>query len=65
VHVKYSLKLVENSLKLNEVGGRYILKPIPVGRFQNLASAPKNEHLTMQTASQIFGIETAEKLILI
>lgn len=59
VQVKYSLQLEDNSLKLTEVGGRYILKPIPVGRFQNLSSAPENEHLTMQIASQIFGIETA------
>ncbi len=59
VQVKYSLQLEEDMLKLTQVGGAYILKPIPVGRFQNLAAAPENEHLTMQIASQIFGIETA------
>lgn len=59
VQVKYSLQLEESTLRLTQVGGRYILKPIPVGRFQNLASAPENEHLTMQIASQVFGIETA------
>ncbi|MFY7910003.1 MAG: HipA domain-containing protein [Emticicia sp.] len=64
VQVKYSLQLEENTLKLTQVGGRYILKPIPVGRFQNLASAPENEHLTMQIASQIFGIETAPNTLI-
>lgn len=64
VQVKYSLQLEENTLKLTEVGGKYILKPIPVGRFQNLAAAPENEHLTMQIASQIFGIETATNTLI-
>ncbi|WP_238808616.1 HipA domain-containing protein [Emticicia aquatica] len=64
VQVKYSLKLEENTLKLTEVGGRYILKPIPVGRFQFLEIAPENEHLTMQIASQIFRIETAENTLI-
>lgn len=64
VQVKYSLKLEGNSLKLTEVGGRYILKPIPVGRFQYLEIAPENEHLTMQIASQIFKIETAENTLI-
>ena len=64
VQVKYSLRLEENTLKLTQVGGRYILKPIPVGRFQNLSLAPENEHLTMQIASQIFGIETAPNTLM-
>lgn len=64
VQVKYSLRLEENSLKLTEVGGRYILKPIPVGRFQHLEIAPENEHLTMQIASQVFKIETAENTLI-
>ncbi|WP_435357817.1 HipA domain-containing protein [Emticicia sp. SJ17W-69] len=64
VQVKYSLKLEQNTLKLTEVGGRYILKPIPVGRFQHLEIAPENEHLTMQIASQIFKIETAQNTLI-
>lgn len=64
VQVKYSLQLEGDMLKLTQVGGKYILKPIPVGRFQNLASAPENEHLTMQIASQIFGIETAPNTLI-
>ena len=59
VQVKYSMKLEKNVLKLTEIGGRYILKPIPIGRFRYLEIAPENEHLTMQIASQIFKIETA------
>lgn len=64
VQVKYSLKLEGNILKLTEVGGRYILKPIPVGRFRFLEIAPENEHLTMQIAAQIFRIETAENTLI-
>jgi serine/threonine-protein kinase HipA len=64
VQVKYSLKLEGNALKLTEVGGRYILKPIPVGRFRFLEIAPENEHLTMQIAAQIFRIETAENTLI-
>lgn len=64
VQVKYSLKLEENHLKLTEVGGRYILKPIPIGRFKYLEAAPENEHLTMQIASQVFGIITAENTLI-
>lgn len=64
VQVKYSLKLEANTLILTEVGGRYLLKPIPVGRFQNLEIAPENEHLTMQIASQVFKIETAENTLI-
>jgi len=64
VQVKYSLKLEGNILKLTEVGGRYILKPTPVGRFQFLEIAPENEHLTMQIAAQIFRIETAENTLI-
>jgi serine/threonine-protein kinase HipA len=59
VQIKYSLKLESSQLRLTESGGEYLLKPIPVGRILNLNAAPENEHLTMQIASQIFGIETA------
>lgn len=64
VQVKYSLKLEGNKLKLTETGGKYILKPIPVGRFKYLENAPENEHLTMQIASQIFKIETAQNSLI-
>ena len=44
--------------------GRYILKPIPDYkhlRFRN--NIPANEHLTMQIASQVYGIKTAENAL--
>ncbi len=56
VQLKYSLKLVDNKLELTDSKGQYILKPIPVGLFDNLDQAPANEHLTMQIARQIFNI---------
>ncbi len=59
VQIKYGLKLIENRLQLTSSNGRYLLKPIPVGRFRYLDSAPENEHLTMQIANQVFKIETA------
>lgn len=62
--MKYSLKLEENTLKLTEVGGRYMLKPIPIGRFQNLKIAPENEHLRMKIASRVFKIETAKNTLI-
>ncbi|MBQ2440441.1 MAG: HipA domain-containing protein [Muribaculaceae bacterium] len=44
--------------------GRYIIKPIPDYkhlRFKN--NIPANEHLTMQIASQVYGIKTAENAL--
>ncbi len=44
--------------------GRYILKPIPGYkhlRFRN--NIPANEHLTMQIASQVYKIKTAENAL--
>jgi serine/threonine-protein kinase HipA len=44
--------------------GRYIIKPIPDYkhlRFRN--NIPANEHLTMQIASQVYGINTAENAL--
>lgn len=37
----------------------YILKPIPLSRLRRVNEIPANENLTMQIASQIYGIETA------
>ena len=43
--------------------GEYILKPIPnVGKRAD--QMPANEHLTMQIARQVFGIETAENALI-
>ena len=43
--------------------GSYILKPIPsIGK--NLDQMPANEHLTMQIARQVYGIDTAENALI-
>lgn len=62
---KFSLVLDGNELRLSNDGehGTYILKPIsPLPK--NSEFAPANEHLTMQIAKQIFGIDTAENAII-
>lgn len=37
----------------------HILKPIPLSRLKRVKEIPANENLTMQIASQVYGIETA------
>ncbi len=59
VQTKHSLRLASGSLVLTERGGEYILKPVPHGSFERLDLLPANEHVTMQIASQVFGISTA------
>lgn len=63
VQIKHSLKLVKNKLILTETDGEFILKPIPGGVFKNLDQVPLNEHLTMQLASQVYKIDTAQNAI--
>ncbi|MEL6534350.1 MAG: HipA domain-containing protein [Bacteroidota bacterium] len=65
VQEKFSVVLEKNKLRLSQAGetGHYILKPIPkVGK--NTAFMPANEHLTMQIARQVYGIETAENALI-
>ena len=65
VQEKFLLLLDKNKLRLiqeNELG-TYILKPIP-GAGKRPDQMPANEHLTMQIARQIYGIETAENAII-
>ena len=38
---------------------RFILKPAPLAHLERRIHIPANEHLTMQIASQVYGIETA------
>lgn len=62
---KISLKLARGRLMPTEKDGEYILKPIPsadIPRFK--ADVPANEHLTMQIASQVFGIATAANAVI-
>jgi len=65
VQEKYSVLLDKNKLRLiheNEQG-THILKPIP-GAGKNRDQMPANEHLTMQIARQVYGIETAENALI-
>ena len=65
VQEKFSVLLEKNKLRLIKEGeqGQYILKPIP-GAGKNANQMPANEHLTMQIARQVFGIETAENALI-
>lgn len=60
---KQSLVLEKNKLRLTQPGesGQYILKPVPIRPpFGKAEELPANEHLTMQIAKQVYGINTAE-----
>jgi serine/threonine-protein kinase HipA len=65
VQEKFSVLLDKNKLRLanEDERGTYILKPIP-GAGKNPDQMPANEHLTMQIARQVYGIETAENAII-
>lgn len=61
VQEKFSVLLDKNKLRLinEQEQGTYILKPIPnVGKLTD--QMPANEHVTMQIAFQVFGIEIAQ-----
>ena len=65
VQEKFSVLLEKNKLRLINEGerGTYILKPTPsIGKKSD--QMPSNEHLTMQIARQIYGIETAENALI-
>lgn len=65
VQEKYAVLLDKNKLRLihEDEKGTYILKPIP-GAGKKPDQMPANEHLTMQIARQIYGIETAENALI-
>ena len=65
VQEKFSVILEKNKLRLIKEGerGTHILKPIPSAGKKN-DQMPANEHLTMQIARQVFGIETAENALI-
>ncbi len=60
VQEKLSMILDKNKLRLTKEGeqGTYILKPIPRD-LKKVDQVPANEHLTMQIAHQVYGINTA------
>ena len=65
VQEKFSVILDKNKLRLTKEGerGTYILKPAP-GILDHGDQIPANEHLTMQIAQQVYGIETAENALI-
>ncbi|MFN3907842.1 MAG: type II toxin-antitoxin system HipA family toxin [Flavobacterium sp.] len=65
VQEKLSFILDKNKLRLTHPGeqGTYILKPIPRD-LKKVDQLPANEHLTMQIAKQVFGINTAENAMI-
>lgn len=64
VQEKFSLLLEKNKLRLTNAGeqGNYILKPVPRD-IMKINQVPANEHLTMQIAKQVYGIEVAENAL--
>lgn len=65
VQEKFSVVLDKNKLRLINEGerGTYILKPVPSSGIR-AHQMPANEHVTMQIARQVFGIETAENALI-
>jgi serine/threonine-protein kinase HipA len=65
VQEKLSLTLEKNALRLTQEGeqGTYILKTIPRD-LRKVEQMPANEHLTMQIAKQVYGINVAENAMI-
>lgn len=65
VQEKLSYLLKNNLLSLTQEGeqGTYILKPIPRD-LKKVDQVPANEHLTMQIARQVYGINTAANALI-
>ena len=60
VQDKVSLRYEKGELVPTDQNGEFILKPIPGTPLpQHTDQVPANEHLTMQIATQVFGIDTA------
>ena len=61
VQDKVQLRRIRGGFSVVESGGDYILKPVPRNTYAELAAdIPVNESLTMDIASKVFGIKTAE-----
>jgi serine/threonine-protein kinase HipA len=65
VQEKLSFILEKNVLRLTKAGehGTYILKPIPRD-LKKVDQVPANEHLTMQIAKQVYGLNTADNALI-
>ena len=65
VQDKISLKIENGKLVPTAKDGRYILKPIPLMEYgEHISNVAKNEHFTMQLASQVFGLEIAHNCLI-
>ena len=61
VQAKVLLSIVDGEFAVVESGGDFILKPVPEDSRSRFASdIPANENVTMQIASALFRIQTAE-----
>jgi serine/threonine-protein kinase HipA len=65
VQEKLSMIIDKNKMRLTHQGeqGQYILKPVPHDLIKT-DQVPANEHLTMQIAKQVYGIQTAENALI-
>jgi len=65
VQEKLSFILEKNVLRLTKEGekGTYIFKPIPRD-LKKVDEVPANEHLTMQIAKQVYGLNTAKNALI-
>ena len=61
VQSKVLLSIVDGEFAVVESGGDFILKPVPEGSLSKFAAdLPANENVTMQIASRLFRMQTAE-----
>ncbi len=59
VQEKVSVRIENGKLVPTESDGQYILKPIPsMPSLDSREEVPANEHVSMQIAAQVFGIDT-------
>ena len=65
VQEKLSLRIESDQLRLTALNesGQYVLKPIPHD-VKKASLVPANEHLTMQIARQVYGLDTAENALI-
>ena len=63
---KLSMVLDKNKIRLTKEGeqGTHILKPKPNTLLKKSGEIPANEHLTMQIANQVYGIQTAQNAVI-
>lgn len=61
VQEKYAAIIDNKKIRLSQNGEQstHILKPAPIDKISFRKQIPANEHLTMQIAKQVYGIETA------